>query len=954
MRYAILLIAFICSTIGAAAQRPFTRNFWFNDANIPVKINAMLQDGRGYIWLGTDDGVYRFNGRNVTHMADSAEKAVTAIAMYGNTIFTGHADGHINMLTDGRFIPYKINGAKPTTAISDMYIDGAGVLWVCTEGQGFFMVMNNIGVACNSAAGLSDDYVYNIAVFPGRHLVVSTDQGINEVSFDKGKLSINHFTTENGLTDNIVRIVKPMPDNSACWIGMQDGAIGFYCRKSRQVWIPKMDSNWHWGQINDILPVRGGKAWVATEEGYLVELNADNELEKIYTRAYRFEGVKMRRLLLGRSGIVWCGTNAGLTMIADEYMLYRPVDKPYALSNIRAMACDAQNNLWFSLQNKLYKISVDKMDVTTPEFVYQATGDITVLHAAKDGVLWIGTLGGGVCYRKDGVVRKFTGVSALNNESVLDITTYKNELWIAGLNGVEQVQYNHVNMQPGNVVVHNKKSGAGSDYVYQVYPDTKGRIWMATDGGGVVMYENGKYKQWKNGDGINSNVVYTIAEDAVHNIWLSTFGDGAYKYDNKSWTHIAARQGLQDINVHTIAANATGQVALIHDKGIDVWYPNSRQFRSYNSRQGMNIDSTSSILKLYARDKRGNFYIPFEHGFVVFKNVNSAFDIRPNVNIQSVSVLFKKIDAEQHIFGHSQNHISFDYEGINFANPDKLHYRYMLEGYSNDWVVTNDETVTFPQLPSGNYKFRVQASLNNNFSRYNEAYYKFTIGRPFWRTIWFLMLLSAVLIAGGYAYISIRERNLRKMSLLQRERMMFEYEHLKSQVNPHFLFNSLNTLANLIEEDKDIASQYTTHLSDLYRNMLSFRNKDLVLLSEEWDILENYIYIQQSRFGEAMQLVADIPQHIMETRQIVPLALQLLVENALKHNVVSLSKPLTISITATDDTITVRNTVNPKISKEKGEGLGLSNIQRRYSLLTEKKIYYGLSEKEFIVKLPLL
>ena len=159
--------------------------------------------------------------------------------------------------------------------------------------------------------GLSDDYVYNIAVFPGKHLVVSTDQGINEVSLDKGKLSINHFTTENGLADNIVRIVKPMPDNTACWIGMQDGAIGFYCRKSRQVWMPKMDSSWHWGQINDILPVRGGKAWVATEEGYLVELTADNELEKIYTRAYRFEGVKMRRLLLGRSGIVWCGTNAG-------------------------------------------------------------------------------------------------------------------------------------------------------------------------------------------------------------------------------------------------------------------------------------------------------------------------------------------------------------------------------------------------------------------------------------------------------------------------------------------------------------------------------------------------------------------------------------------------------------------------------------------------------------------
>jgi len=954
MRYAVLLIAFICYTIGAAAQRPFTRNFWFNDANIPVKINAMQQDGMGYIWLGTDDGVYRFNGRSVMHMDDSAEKAVTAIAMYGKVILTGHADGNINMLIDGKFVPFIIHGTKPTTAISDMYCDGAGVLWVCTEGQGFFMIMNNIGVACNTTTGLSDDYVYNISVFPGKHLVVSTDQGINEVGIDKGKLTINHFTTENGLADNIVRIVKPMPDNTACWIGMQDGAIGFYCRKSRQVWMPKMDSSWHWGQINDILPLNGGRAWAATEDGYLVELTADNELGKVYTRAYHFEGLKMRRLILGRSGIVWCGTNAGLTMITDEYMLYRPVEQPYMLNNIRAMACDARNNLWFSLQNKLYTLPVDKIGVTKPVFVYQATGDITVLHAAADGVLWIGTLGGGVYYRKDGIVKKFTGISTLNNESVLDITTHNNELWVAGLNGLEQVQYNHATMQPGSVVVHNKKSGAGSDYVYQVFPDTRGRIWMATDGGGVVMYENGKYTQWKNGNGINSNVVYTIAEDAVHNIWVSTFGDGVYKYDNKRWAHIASRQGLQDINVHTIAANATGQVALVHDKGIDVWYPNSRQFRNYNSRQGMSIDSTSAILKLYACDTSGNFYIPFEHGFVLFKNVHHTFDIRPNVNIQSVSVLFKKVASDVHKFNHNQNHISFDYEGINFANPDKLHYRYMLEGYNNGWVVTNDESVTFPQLPPGKYKFKVQASLNNSFSKYNEASYRFTITKPFWRTVWFLILMVSALVAGGYAYISIREKNLRKLSLLQRERMMFEYEHLKSQVNPHFLFNSLNTLASLIEEDKDVASKYTTQLSDLYRNMLSFRNKDLILLSEEWKILKNYIYIQQSRFGDAMQLVSDIPEHIMENRQIVPLSLQLLVENALKHNVVSLSQPLTITIEAIEDAITVRNTYNPKISKEKGEGLGLSNIQRRYSLLTEKKIYYGLSEKEFIVKLPLL
>jgi LytS/YehU family sensor histidine kinase len=136
--------------------------------------------------------------------------------------------------------------------------------------------------------------------------------------------------------------------------------------------------------------------------------------------------------------------------------------------------------------------------------------------------------------------------------------------------------------------------------------------------------------------------------------------------------------------------------------------------------------------------------------------------------------------------------------------------------------------------------------------------------------------------------------------------------------------------------------------------MLLHRNKDLVLLNEEIAILENYLYVQKSRFADALHIQIDISATILSSKRIVPLALQLLVENALKHNVVSKSKPLHIIITATGDSITIRNSFNPKISKEKGAGLGLKNIQKRYTLLTDKKMYYGVSEKEFIVNLPLL
>ncbi len=954
MRYLRLIcLLLVCCGFSATAQVPFTRDFWLNDASLPVKINALLQDPRGYLWLGTDEGLYRFNGRVVTRIGAENVKQVSALAMYHNHVLIGNKNGTLDIVNENKIQPFAVTGDSIHTAISDIYTDGSGTIWLCTEGDGLFAVVNHIAVACNSNDGLSDDYVYNLIVFPNKRIVVSTDQGINEVFFDNKKIKVNTFGTQNGLPDNIVRVVKPMPDNTACWVGMQQGGIAFYCRKSREVWKPLLDSAWRWGQVNDILPLGDGRAWVATDEGYLLELTTP-DLDSVHIRSYHFPGKKINKLIIGKSGIIWCATNQGLTMLSNEYMMYLIVPEPYKLQRTGAMACDDANNIWFSLNEQLYKY------VPGPgnKAILCATvpASITSLYTDGNGLLWIGTFGKGIyCRDAAGKLKHIESIPSLQNESVLDVAGTTGAIWVSGLNGVAELTHPRTIHEDLRLMkTHNKHSGAGSDYVYQVYPDHAGRIWMATDGGGVSMYHNGKYQLFNASHGLKSKVIYTITEDATGKIWASALNDGLYWYDNDKWHLVGRTQGLRGVNIQTLAANGTGQVVAVNENGLDIWYPQSTQFRSYSKNQGLHIDTTSTVLKLYARDKKGNIYIPFEHGFIMLKNISRNYDIRPGISIQSMSVFFRPASMYNNTFTHDQNHISFRYEGINFANPDRLHYRYMLQGYNDSWIVTNDEAVTFPQLSPGKYTFRVQVSLNNVFDKDGEASYSFTIIQPFWKRAWFITLAIMVIFGIVYIYISLRERSLRKLSSLQRERMMFEYEHLKSQVNPHFLFNSLNTLASLIEEDKDAAANYTTHLSDLYRNMLAYRNKDLVTLAEEWEILENYIYIQKSRFGNALILDVDIPQHLMQNRKIVPLALQLLVENAIKHNVVSKSQPLTISIKAADDAITIRNNVNPKISKEKGAGLGLVNIKKRYSLLTDKNIYFGISEKEYVVNLPLL
>jgi ligand-binding sensor domain-containing protein len=935
------------------AQQPFVRDLWLNESNTSVKVNEMLQDPTGYIWLGTDIGLFRYNGRTFIQISDSIGKPVTALAYGNGNVYVGFSEGTLGYVSQNSIERVVIENERPSTTINSIYTDGSKIMWLCTE-EGLFTVVNNIGLLVNNTKGLSDNFVYQIALLPDKRLLAATDIGINEISLKQKKLQINALTDANGLPDNIVRIIKSIPDRPWFWLGMQQKGVAFYCPERKKVWQPEFSEPWTWGQVNDVLPVEKDRAWVCTEEGYLLELTIRDSTH-VDVRSIHLKDKKLKKLVRGRSGILWVATNHGISLVSDEYMAYIPMGAPYKLSEIRAMVGDKHNYAWFSEGNRLYRLNLNDK-APQPELVATLPKDITCLYADNEMRVWIGTLGEGLWYREsNGALTHVTEVVGLTQESILDIAGTDDRLWISGLNGVKELSYpSTYTKQIVLLRKHNKDSGIGSDYVYQLFPDRKGRVWMATDGAGIRMYDEGRYKKWDASSGFTSKVIYNITQDGFGNIWAVSLYNGLYRFDGTSWRQISREHGLQDVNISTIAANATGQVIAVHAKGIDAWYPYSYQFRNYNKRQGFNIDSNSAVLKLAAKDTAGNVYIPYEHGWIVFKNVRQQYDIRPIVKLSSVSVYFKQMPEGEKDFDYDQNHISFLFDGVSFANPERLRYRYKLEGYNDSWIQTNDESVTFPQLATGSYKFRVQASLNNTFSRFGEASYSFTVAKPFWARTWFIILVIAALLGTAYMYIMMRERNLRKVSSLQRERMVFEYEHLKSQVNPHFLFNSLNTLANLIDENSNAAIDYTVRLSDLYRNMLSYRDKDLILLTEEWEILENYLYIQKSRFGDALKLEVTMPEGIKHSRKIVPLALQLLVENAIKHNVVSKAKPLTIKIVATDNSITISNPVQPKLSKEKGAGLGLMNIRKRYNLLSKKQIYFGAINNEFVVKLPLI
>jgi sensor histidine kinase YesM len=325
------------------------------------------------------------------------------------------------------------------------------------------------------------------------------------------------------------------------------------------------------------------------------------------------------------------------------------------------------------------------------------------------------------------------------------------------------------------------------------------------------------------------------------------------------------------------------------------------------------------------------------------------------VYIESAELFLNDIDWQaRRQFGSDENNLGIHFNAVNLMHPEKLRFQYMLEGLGNTWITTSDRYVNFPKLPPGTYHFKVRASVNNQFMLAPVAIYTFTIDNPVWQRWWFLALATLLLSGIIIAIIRYRDHQRESVQALKQAHLQSQLETLRSQVSPHFFFNSLNTLMSLIDEDKKQALQYTAHLSDFFRRIVQLRNEDLILMKEELELVEDYLFIQRQRFGNGIQLHNKLNEEVMHTKKIAPLTLQLLIENAIKHNAFTEQQPLHITLHTERDYLVVSNNKQQKIGKEPGTGMGLQNIKHRYRLLTMQEVSVHDDLHHFRISLPLL
>lgn len=219
--------------------------------------------------------------------------------------------------------------------------------------------------------------------------------------------------------------------------------------------------------------------------------------------------------------------------------------------------------------------------------------------------------------------------------------------------------------------------------------------------------------------------------------------------------------------------------------------------------------------------------------------------------------------------------------------------------------------------------------------------------------IYAVVNITMMITLEGWIYFLENNRSKIRSENLERELSQIRFEVLKNQINPHFMFNSLNVLSGLIRKDPEKAQLFVDEFSHIYRYVLDSIEKPVTTLADELDFARSYMFLQQIRYGEHLKFEVNIPSHLL-TLYLPPLSLQTVLENAIKHNLISEAKPLLLEITSGEDHLIVTNNLQPKISGNESTRLGQKNMVKRFAMVSDKQPEFIVEARVYKVKLPLI
>ena len=893
MKTTIILLLSIVWAFVSKAQNVISRQYSANEGLPSSYCFTSYQDKGGYLWVGTYGGVARFDGQKFINFTVNdgliTNQAISIFEDKQHRIWIGTFSG-ISVFQNGHFKNFtKVNNIL-IERVFGIEQDNQGTVWAtCRQGLLRFDNADTEPKLYNlNTRGGEVQKLWNVHQIPSGQLLVSNSSQL--FIFEKERFREIKYADNTSIEARCLITL-----GNQVFVGTY--GQGFLEYKNEKVKVMYKGILPDSLGIFDILKDKKQRLWLATTQGAMI---IEKGKVSILESKNLGKGDKCFDLCEDSTGNIWIASPNGLTQCRDRFIDI--FDKSNGLLNdeIYSLTKDKTGNIYFGgTQGKLSAYGNGRFFQPFPQFSVpqkMETGNqIHFVQFDHAGNFWISCDADStfkISQHKIETVKSLESFSTSMFEDVANQT-----LWF----GSRFKLYQYKNQQWKSLTLPAEMK---VDDILEIYQDKQKRLWIGTMG---LRIFNGKiWKDLSKQTNTENVLIQAIKRDAKGNIWLATIGKGIRKLtldknDNiVSVENITTKEGLQNDSVLDIEFDNKGQLWVGSFGGIirlNLQQPKVKgqyNVRIFNQDDGIIRNSWRDVCLL--RDNQGNIWAGTSKGAMRFNLKDIPVNNQaPFVHITS-ALLMQSSDSQSNIthqilrnetLAYTQNSVSFHLDGINLSNPENVLFTYILDGLPNaSWsALTKQNQINFSNLSPNEYIFRVKALNADNNKSSQEMIFSFTIQPPFWQTWWFMLFIVALVIGAIYWFFKRRERIINEKNQLENHMTELKLKALQSQMNPHFLFNSLNSIQNYILTNRGIdGAKYLSKFSKLVRRIMENSNHPTLRFEGIIETLKMYVEIESFRFNHEFEYQFDIEDddNLLDAL-LPPMLLQPFVENAIWH-----------------------------------------------------------------------
>jgi signal transduction histidine kinase/ligand-binding sensor domain-containing protein len=939
-------------TIGRG-QLPFTFRVWQREQGLPQNfVRALAQTKDGYLWVGSDAGVSRFDGaRFVSFGLPEGFQTGPAQTLLGDgqgALWIGSVGRGLGRWQNGRFAAFTTKDGLPSDSVNALAEDSQGWIWVGTE-AGLVAWRNehlDIFSAPQELAGKPITSLFS----DHKGTIWIGAKGVGLFSLRGGRLArVRDPVFDNLLRDPHCLLVD---HEGRIWVGAGDDSVLY--REAGQWRFYRFPRHLTRHYVSALAEDPDGTVWAGSvseglfqfRHGKLVAVNASSGLSDNLVEA----------LLVDREGKLWVGTHGGLNRLRPKNLSVISYNEGLGNGAVQGLAEVAPGVIWAGKSSEgLYLWDGRYFRSLPAAGLSPGDGQVGALLMARDGSCWMGGTRGLLQFQDVRAVESQPGVPTLTNMDVSALgQDAQGRLWAGTRQGELWWQDN------GQWLAQSK--GLHVHAITAIVPQRDGSAtWVGTAGDGLFSVEGNANGRWTKRSGLLSDWVRTLYLDAESALWIGTGGGGLSQLKEGRLATFTTREGLPENTISQILEDDTGNLWLGGDRGIvcvskhelenlaaqkiPATYP-----QVYGRAEGMlSEECISGFFPIGLRTKSGLLWFPTQEGIVVADPHHQTMEIPPPAVVLEETLVDGVPDAAESLrLGPGKHRLEFRFTGLNFDAPERVRFRYRLQGLDSDWVEGGSvRSASFPYVPYGKYRFEVIAGNGEGGWNTTGASVSVTVKPFLWQTWWFqvpasLALLAAIAIT---ARVAEKRKLQRRLEQLEQERALaHERERIARDLHDD-LGSSLariSLLSGLLKGDRDNPSQVEIHAAKISQSAdQTVRALEEIVWavrpgSDSLQSLVEYIvhFANELFEGGAIRCRLDLPPDLParplppDVRHNIFLVVKEALANAVKH---AAAREVHIRAEATDTALEILVQDDGKGFDPDGQsrGNGLGNMRRR-------------------------